>query len=48
VIDALNERLKAVKLGDLYANPAGFKQAEAEAHRIATLLAIGKFNWTEF
>jgi len=33
---------------DLYANPMGFKQAEAEAHRLATLLAVDKFDWSEF
>lgn len=32
----------------VYANPAGFKKAEAEAHRVGTLLAIGKFDWSEF
>jgi hypothetical protein len=29
---------------NVYANPAGLKKAEAEAHRIGTLLAIGKFD----
>jgi integrase len=33
---------------NVYANPAGFKKAEAEAHRVGTLLAIGKFDWSEF
>lgn len=33
---------------NVYANPAGFKRAEAEAHRVGTLLAIGKFDWSEF
>jgi integrase len=33
---------------NVYANPAGFKKAEAEAHRVGTLLAIGKFDWAEF
>jgi len=33
---------------DLYANPVGFKLAEAEAHRLATLLSIGKFMWADF
>jgi integrase len=33
---------------DIYANPAGFKRAEMEAHRIGTLLALGKFDWAEF
>ncbi len=33
---------------DAYANPAGFKRAEAEAHRVGTLLAIGKFDWSEY
>ena len=32
----------------IYANPAGLKQAEAEAHRIATLISVGKFDWAEF
>jgi hypothetical protein len=31
---------------DAYANPAGFKRAEA--HRVGTLLAIGKFDWSEY
>jgi len=33
---------------DVYANPAGFKRAEAEAHRVGTLLAIGKFDWADY
>jgi hypothetical protein len=32
----------------IYANPAGFKRAEAEAHKVASLLAIGKFDWSEY
>jgi integrase len=32
----------------IYANPAGFKRAEAEAHKVATLLAVGKFDWSEY
>jgi hypothetical protein len=31
---------------DIYANPAGFKKAGA--HRVGTLLAIGKFDWADF
>jgi hypothetical protein len=33
---------------EVYANPSGFKHAESEAHRVATLLGIRKFDWTEF
>jgi hypothetical protein len=33
---------------EVYANPAGVKRAEAEAHRVGNLLAIGKFDWAEF
>ncbi|MCU0551859.1 MAG: site-specific integrase [Leptolyngbya sp. Prado105] len=81
-LDAVNQRLKAAKLGvriaqrgdrlslratfpprpdsgkvkpyqqylalGVYANPAGFKHAETEAHRIAILLNIRKFDWADF
>jgi integrase len=82
VLDEINQRLKAAKLGirvvqrgdrlslratlpprpdsgktkpyqqylslGIYANPAGFKRAEAEAYQVASLLAVGKFDWSEY
>jgi integrase len=36
-----------VSLG-VYANPAGFQRAEAEAHRLSSQLAMGSFTWAEW